>query len=248
MLDLLELESLRDRDVGVLSGGERQRLALARALCSGPELLLLDEPLASLDLSLRRRILPYLLRVREEFGIPMVFVSHDATEVRMLCDEIVALDRGRVINRGRPAEVLAELAVSGGDVVPVYANLISGEIIGLERGTARLAVGGEELIAIPSAGLASGDRVWIEVSSEDIVLATAKPHSISARNVIPGVIRELKRSEGDYRLAMVAVGKLEEPIGVGLTELAARDLELAPASKVYLVFKTLSCHPSRQIP
>jgi molybdate transport system ATP-binding protein len=105
VLEILEIESLIDREVASLSGGERQRVALARALMSSPKLLLLDEPLAALDLSLRRRIVPCLRRIRDELGVPMAYVSHDAAEVRAIADHVVVLDRGRVVASGEPASV-----------------------------------------------------------------------------------------------------------------------------------------------
>ncbi len=93
---MLEIEPLIDRDVTDLSGGERQRVALGRALMSGPSLLLLDEPLAAVDEPLRRRILPYLRRVRDELGIPIVYVSHDRDEVEELADSVVRIEAGLV--------------------------------------------------------------------------------------------------------------------------------------------------------
>jgi molybdate transport system ATP-binding protein len=94
---MLEVGTLLDRRVPDLSGGERQRVALARALMSAPELLLLDEPLAAVDVERRRRILPYLLRVRDELGIPVIYVSHDRGEVDQLSDRVVMLENGRVV-------------------------------------------------------------------------------------------------------------------------------------------------------
>jgi molybdate transport system ATP-binding protein len=105
VLEILEIEGLIDREVASLSGGERQRVALARALMSSPRLLLLDEPLAALDLSLRRRIVPCLRRIRDELGVPMAYVSHDAGEVRAIADHVIVLDRGRVVASGEPAAV-----------------------------------------------------------------------------------------------------------------------------------------------
>ena len=103
--ELLDIGSLLDRRPGKLSGGERQRVALGRALLSKPRLLLLDEPLGSLDEGRKVEILPYLVRLRDEAGIPMVYVSHDAGEMRQLATQIVMLRRGRVIAFGG-AEVL----------------------------------------------------------------------------------------------------------------------------------------------
>jgi molybdate transport system ATP-binding protein len=96
---MLEVGGLLDREVADLSGGERQRVALARALMSAPELLLLDEPLAAVDVERRRRILPYLLRVRDELGIPVMYVSHDRAEVDQLADSVLVLADGRVQSR-----------------------------------------------------------------------------------------------------------------------------------------------------
>ena len=92
---MLEVGGLLDRRVPDLSGGERQRVALARALMSAPELLLLDEPLAAVDVERRRRILPYLLRVRDDLGIPVIYVSHDRGEVDQLADRVIVLEDGR---------------------------------------------------------------------------------------------------------------------------------------------------------
>jgi molybdate transport system ATP-binding protein len=107
VLEILEIDDLIDRKVASLSGGERQRVAVARALMSSPALLLLDEPLAALDLSLRKRIVPCLRRVRDELGVQMVYVSHDAGEVRAMADHVIVLDRGRVVDAGDPEKVLA---------------------------------------------------------------------------------------------------------------------------------------------
>ena len=104
---LLEIESLLERSVADLSGGERQRVALGRALLASPRLLLLDEPLASLDTGLKRRVIPYLKRIRDEIRVPMLYVSHDPDEVAELCDEIVVLQRGRSVARG-PADQIFE--------------------------------------------------------------------------------------------------------------------------------------------
>jgi molybdate transport system ATP-binding protein len=106
ILEILEIEPLIERGVRSLSGGERQRVALARALMSSPRLLLLDEPLAALDLPLKRRIVPCLRRIRDDLGVPMIYVSHDATEVKSIADQVILLDRGVVAAYGPPGVVL----------------------------------------------------------------------------------------------------------------------------------------------
>ena len=99
---VLEIERLLDRTPGSLSGGEKQRVAFARALLASPRLLLLDEPLASLDQSLKDRIMPYLERIRDEFAIPMLYVSHSAAELIALCEDVVILQKGKCVAHGSP--------------------------------------------------------------------------------------------------------------------------------------------------
>jgi molybdate transport system ATP-binding protein len=108
VVEVLEIASLMDRGVNDISGGERQRVALARALLTSPRLLLLDEPLASLDSKLKARIIPYLQRVRDEFKVPMLYVSHDADEVVQLCDEVAVMECGHLVQIGEPAKILLD--------------------------------------------------------------------------------------------------------------------------------------------
>ena len=103
---MLEIEPLLDRGATQLSGGERQRVALARALMSSADVLLLDEPLAAVDLELRRRILPYLERVRDELRVPIIYVTHSPDEVHAIADAVIVMDNGRVVKSGPPSQVL----------------------------------------------------------------------------------------------------------------------------------------------
>jgi molybdate transport system ATP-binding protein len=105
VVEVLELDSLLNRKTADLSGGEKQRVALGRALCSCPRVLMLDEPLASLDLELRDRILPFLIRVKDHLKIPILMVSHNPMELQALCDEVMVLREGKIIAQGSPQDV-----------------------------------------------------------------------------------------------------------------------------------------------
>jgi molybdate transport system ATP-binding protein len=106
VVEVLGLGPLLDRGIPQLSGGERRRVALGRALAAGPRLLLLDEPLSGLDDALRERVLDHLRMVRDELGVPMLYVSHDLTEVAALCTELLVIERGRVVAHGPAGELL----------------------------------------------------------------------------------------------------------------------------------------------
>lgn len=106
VIDFLGIGGLLARDVGSLSRGEKQRVALGRALLAGPRLLLLDEPLTALDEKLKAQALPHLRALHDEFGVPMIYVTHDRAEALALCDEVLLLERGRITARGAPAELL----------------------------------------------------------------------------------------------------------------------------------------------
>ena len=106
--DVMEITHLFERDIATLSGGEQQRVAFARAILSAPRLLLLDEPMSSLDSRLKKRLIPFLLRIRDEFRIPLVYVTHDSGELAALCDEVIVLERGQLVARGAPATVLGD--------------------------------------------------------------------------------------------------------------------------------------------
>jgi molybdate transport system ATP-binding protein len=106
VIEVMEISTLLERSVTSLSGGEQQRVAFARAILSAPRLLLLDEPMSSLDSRLKTRLIPFLHRIRDEFRIPFLYVTHDAGELVALCDEVLVLERGHLVERGPPGKVL----------------------------------------------------------------------------------------------------------------------------------------------
>lgn len=237
VVDLLGLRPLMDRSPESLSGGERQRVAIARALAMSPGLLLLDEPMASLDVRLRGVVLSYLRRVHDDLGIPMVYVSHSISEVLALADDALVLSRGKVVASGRPSRVLLDPVVGGMFRDDPVENLLNGTVI--EQGgtgqSGRVRVGQIEIVT-PAMDRPAGSPVIVALGAEEIILATEKPSGLSARNVIIGSITNLDPVlDGVY--ASVDIGV---PMLVELTQGAVDALSLERGQDAYLVFKTSS--------
>jgi molybdate transport system ATP-binding protein len=204
--------------------------------------LLLDEPLGALDLPLRRRILPYLIRVRDEFEVPMIVVSHDPTEIKALCGEVAVIERGSVVELGRPSSVLAG---SGGGYDPLarLENVLGGVVTSCEGGVARVELAGGIEIRLPSAGLAVGERALFGVRAKDILISTTRPTGLSARNVLAARVEGMEEHGDDVLLAMTLLGNgaAAEVLHVELTINAVRELGLARDKSVFLVIKAHTC-------
>ncbi len=238
--ELLELTPLLDRSVAGLSGGERQRVALGRALCSGPRLLLLDEPLAALDLPLRRRLLPFLRQVCAELTVPAVLVSHDPIEVQALCDEIVVLRRGEAIARGAPREVLTDPAVFPLAEREGFENVLPGRIVGRRAGTTVVRLGdGLEVVTVPREPSTEGD-VLVGLPANEILIATEEPRGLSARNALPARIVEI-RPVGTFGLVTAELAAGLPSVAIEVTEATPADLGLVAGRPIFLVFKATSC-------
>lgn len=240
VVELLELEPLLERSVSMLSGGERQRVALGRALCSGPELLLLDEPLAALDLPLRRRLLPFLHRIRAEMDVPMLLVSHEPLEVQALADQVIRLDEGRVVARGEPSRVLADPTAFSEAAGGGYDNVVSGRLDRVEDGFGVVELsGGVELLA----GRWDGDvghGVLVQIPGSDVLLGTGEPSGLSARNVLEATVVEW-RPVGAAVLVETELAGSPERLCAEVTPAVPERLGLAPGRPVYLVIKASSC-------
>jgi molybdate transport system ATP-binding protein len=225
-LGVLELEPLMHRMPGTLSGGERQRVALARALATDPRLLLLDEPLASVDVVHRARILAFLARVRDAWKIPFLHVTHQLGEASIVATHAIVLREGRVVAEGKLAEVFDELA--GVDL----ANVIAGTVEKREDET-RLVLPGGSLV-IPSEGATEGAGAY-GIAAEEIVICTVRPTGVSARNLVPAVISRITTIDRDEIVHLDALGV---ELRAKVTRGALTELGLAVGREVTLMIKT----------
>ncbi len=239
---VLELEPLLDRSIDQLSGGERQRVSLGRALCSGPKMLLLDEPLASLDLPLRRKILPFLIRVKEAFELPMVVVSHNPTELQVLCDEVLILENGRNVMTGSPNELFTSDSLFDVAKQHGFENVFSGIIIEKSDQVDRLSLSGKDgdmSIQIPATDVLVGDLVLASIGSDNILIGLEQPWGLSARNCLSATISRIEKA-GTRWLVHAVVADAVSDFVVEVTGDAIRALHLESGASIYLVFKTSS--------
>jgi molybdate transport system ATP-binding protein len=238
-IEVLAIGPLLDRHPHSLSGGEKQRVALARALATDPLVLLLDEPLAALDVGLRERIVPYLLRVREEWRAPMLYVTHNVGEALALAGEVLLLERGEVRAQGPPADLLAAPALASPEGLE---NLLRGRVTSVDDagGVLRVEVeGGATVVSTWSPGRREGDAVTLAVRAEDVLIASEEPRGLSARNVYEARVTSAERNGPDV-LVRCALGPGSSPWLVRVTPAAADALGLAPGRPVWLAVKSHS--------
>jgi molybdate transport system ATP-binding protein len=239
VVSLLGLGNLLERRPRLLSGGEQQRVALGRALLSQPRLLLLDEPLASLDLAKREEVLPYLERLRDALAIPLVYVSHQFDEVLRLATRVALLDAGRTVADGDIATVSRDpalRAIVGPDAV---GAVLSGTVEQTDlAGLAQLRVG-DATLSVEYDGAVVGQRIQIQVLARDVIVATEAPRGLSVRNVVAARIVSVTRDVGRAVLVELDIGRTATLLA-RITLRASQELSLGPDKQVWALIKSVS--------
>lgn len=239
IIELLGLESLIARRVDQLSGGQRQRVALGRALLASPRLLLLDEPLSALDTQSKRDILPLLERLSGEVGVPIVYVSHAATEIERLADHVVLMDRGQVTT----VETLQQ-ALSRPDS-PLFtdtgpASVLMGTLESAGAELQQFRAGAVTLrLAMTERRDTGSIPARLRIGARHVSLALEPPRGISILNQLPLIIESLQgRGEG----RTVVSGRLENgaPLLAEISAWSARELALQPGQRVIALVKAVS--------
>jgi molybdate transport system ATP-binding protein len=235
------ISELRARHPAELSGGERQRVALARALVTQPSVLLLDEPLAALDMPVRMKIAEDLRRSIQALPIPVLYVTHSRDEVFMLGERMLMLERGKIIAEGTPHQVMSAPRSETVAQLAGFENVFDAQVASIheERGTMLCKIGqGKVELETPLVRAEVGSKLRVGISAGDVLLATSAPVGLSARNILPGKLLSLLQRD------MIVVARVDcgVEMAVHLT-LAARDsLQLSPGRPVWLIVKTHSCH------
>jgi len=233
---LLGLETLRGRRPERLSGGERQRVAIARALLHSPQLLLLDEPLSALDQPAKRTIMPYLQRLQDELGIPMLYVSHDPGEVAQLADHLVLLDRGRVSASGPAAELLTRLDLAlarGGDAESVVEGFVSFHDETFHLTWIGMAGG---RIALPREPIPVGRHARVHIKARDVSLTLSPHNDSSITNVLPARVLEARDISPAQTMLRLELEDGQKLLSL-LTRRSALALSLRPGLRVYAQIK-----------
>ena len=234
-IELLGLQALMQRMPGTLSGGERQRVAIARALATSPRLLLMDEPLASLDVARKAEILPYLERLHDELDMPVLYVSHAPDEVARLADHLVLLDGGRVTASGPTRELMTrlDLPLAHGDAAAAVLDaVVSAVEPGWHMSHAEFPGGS---ISLLNPSLQVGQRVRVRIQARDVSLTLERQTGTSVQNIFAATITALSAdSPGQVMVGLDAGGSA---LLARITQKSAEALQLRPGSRVFAQVK-----------
>jgi molybdate transport system ATP-binding protein len=237
VVEMLGIGALLSRRPHTLSGGERQRVAVGRALLAQPRLLLMDEPLASLDAARKAEVLPFLERLRDEIRLPILYVSHDWAEVARLADTLVLLDRGRARAAGPIAALASDPALAAReDAGAVLDAVVAAHL--QDRGLTRLDAAGLSLLS-PLLPHAPGARLRLRIPAREVSLAITAPEGVSLHNIIPAEIAAIAPGATPH-LAIVTLSAGGVTLLSQVTADAVARLALAPGAPVFALVKSVA--------
>jgi molybdate transport system ATP-binding protein len=239
IIALLGLEHLLARYPAALSGGEKSRVALGRALLSSPQILLLDEPLAALDIERKREIIPYLERLRDEARLPMIYVSHALDEVARLAHEIVVLKEGGVVRQGSVFELATSLDARTSLGAPPLGAVLDVTVAAHREaeGLSILAFDGG-MLTVSRIQKDVGSPLRVRIRAEDIMLATEEPRAISANNVLAGSIVAISDGEGASSDVQLTCGNAR--LVARITRASMKRLGLVAGQPVFGIVKAVT--------
>ena len=247
VVELLGVERLLDRSPRNLSGGERQRVAIGRALLSQPKLLLMDEPLSALDRATKNEILPFLERLRDRLNLPVVYITHDIAEVERLADQLVLMEKGRVVGAGVLEELQSDPSLplaAARDAAVTFDGAV--EASDKAYGLLTLKIRGGSL-TVPAPPAPVGERRRIRVIASDVSLTCETPAPSSILNVLPARVVSMKPVDSNEIIIVVALGA--DGAGARLLSRVTRKsweaLGLTEGVSVYAQVKAVALAPGR---
>lgn len=237
-VELLNVGILLSRDPETLSGGEKQRVAIARTLAVSPRLLLMDEPLASLDNKLKLEILPYLETLHRELAIPILYVSHATDEVARLADTLVILRNGEVLGSGPIQNMLARLDLPLSHRLDAE-TLINATVMDIDQqfGLTRLDCNGH-VFTVTGTALAIGSSIRLRIAAQDVSLTLDRQSNTSIQNIFPVTVLEVQ--EESTAQAMVKLGLAGNPLLARLTYKSIADLGISQGKQVFAQIKSIA--------
>ena len=237
VITALDLTPLLQRNPTSLSAGEQQRVAIGRALLRNPALMLMDEPLSALDAKRKAEIIPYIARLPQEFGIPVLYVTHNVEEVTRLATRVILLAQGQIAAYGDAIEVLERI-----DLEPLAGHLETGAVLEGRatahlNGMTTLSVAGQDL-RIPGTSVAPGNILRLRVQARDVALATQPLQGLSIRNILRARILSIDLVEEIFAEVLLDVGG--QHLRARITREAVDDLQLAIGQEVYALIKSVA--------
>ena len=237
VVDVLDLETLLERNPVSLSGGEQQRVAIGRALLTSPQILLMDEPLSSLDVGRKREIIRYIEQLPGAFNLPILYVTHSLDEVTRLANRLLLLDNGRVVGHGDLGDILERV-----DLWSTTGRLEAGSVLEARvqhhaNGMTRVAFD-DQTLQIPEIDAEIGTNVRLRIHARDVVIATEHPRHLSIRNILPAHIARIDLDASVYAELLLEIGSRH--LRARITREALRELGLEQGRSCYALIKSVA--------